>query len=110
MEDGKARGRAFYRLLEAALIFVFLLATTALVALNPSQGINRVEAISSSAVIQAYALAMPAEGWSPLTVYFSAFGSQSRAGEILKYEWDLDGNGRYDVDATAEGGYASYTR
>jgi len=108
MEDGKARGREFYRLFEVALIFVFLLATTALVALNPSQGINRVEAIPSSAVIQAYAYAMPAEGWSPLTVYFSAFGSQSSAGSIVKYEWDLDGNGRYDVDATLEGGYASY--
>ncbi|MEW5941759.1 MAG: CotH kinase family protein, partial [Chloroflexota bacterium] len=104
----KPRSRESYRLLEVALILLFLLATTALALFNPSQGINRVEAIPSSAVIQAYALAMPAEGWSPLTVYFSAFGSQSSAGNIVKYEWDLDGNGRYDVDATAEGGYARY--
>ena len=104
----KARKSESYRLLEVTLIFVFLLATTALVVFNPSQGINRVEIIPSGAVIQAYAHAMPAEGWSPLTVYFSAFGSQSSAAEIVKYEWDLDGNGRYDVDATLEGGYASY--
>ena len=104
----KAGGRETYRILEIALVFAFLLGMTALVIFNPSQGINRVEAIPSSAVIQAYALAMPAEGWSPLTVYFSAFGSQSSAGNIVKYEWDLDANGRYDTDATAEGGYASY--
>jgi len=104
----RARAGESYRLFEVALVFVFLLAATALVIFNPSQGINRVEAIPSSAVIQAYALAMPAEGWSPLAVYFSAFGSQSSAGSIVKYEWDLDANGRYDTDATAEGGYASY--
>lgn len=104
----KAGRRETYRILEIALVFAFLLGITALVIFNPSQGINQVEAIPSSAVIQAYALAMPAEGWSPLTVYFSAFGSQSSAGEIVKYEWDLDGNGRYDVDATSEGGYANY--
>lgn len=107
MKNSPGRREA-YRLVEVALIFVFLLATTALIIFNPSQGINQVEVIPSSTVIQAYALAMPAEGWSPLTVYFSAFGSQSSAGNIVKYEWDLDGNGRYDVDATSEGGYASY--
>jgi spore coat protein H len=104
----KARGGEAYRLLEVSLVFVFLLATTALVVFNPSQGINRVETIPSSMVIQAYAYAMPAEGWAPLTVYFSAFGSQSSVGEIVNYEWDLDGNGRYDVNATLNGGYASY--
>jgi spore coat protein CotH len=106
---GKARGaREPYRIFEITLVFAFLLGTTTLALFNPSQGIGVVEVVPSSAVIQAYALAMPAEGWSPLTVYFSAFGSQSSAGEIVKYEWDLDGNGRYDVDATAEGGYVNY--
>jgi hypothetical protein len=97
-----------YRLFEVVLIFAFLLATTALVVFNPSQGVGVVEKIPSSEAIQAYAYAMPAEGWSPLTVYFSAFGSQSNAGQIVKYEWDLDGNGIYDTDVTAEGGYVSY--
>ncbi len=97
-----------YRILEVALIFIFLLGTTALVIVNPSQGVGVVEDLPPSEVIQAYAYAMPAEGWSPLTVYFSAFGSQSSVGDIAKYEWDLDANGIYDTDATAEGGYVSY--
>ncbi len=102
------RKREPYRIFEVALIFVFLLGTTALVAVNPSQGAGVVEDLPSSEVIQAYAYATPVKGWSPLTVYFSAFGSQSSGGEIVKYEWDLDTNGIYDTDATAEGGYASY--
>jgi spore coat protein H len=97
-----------YRILEVALIFTFLLGTTALVIFNPSQGAGLVEALPSNATIQAYAFAMPAEGWSPLDVYFSAFGSQSSAGRILKYEWDLDGNGLYDTDASETGGYVRY--
>jgi spore coat protein CotH len=103
----KLRDHELYRFLEIAMVFVFLLATATMLLVNPSQGINRVEQIPSSAVIQAYAYAMPAEGWAPLTVYFTAFGSQSSEGEIVKYEWDLDSNGRYDTDATAAGGYAS---
>src|SRR3990170_3518623 len=106
---GKARGaREPYRIFEITLVFAFLLGTTTLALFNPSQGIGVVEVVPSSAVIQAYAYAMPAEGWSPLTVYFSAFGSRSSAGSIVKYEWDLDANGRYDTDATAEGGYVNY--
>ncbi len=96
-----------YRILEVALIFVFLLGTVGLVVFNPSQGAGVVEVLPSNETIQAYAFAMPAEGWSPLTVYFSAFGSQSSAGSIVKYEWDLDGNGLYDTDATGTGGYVS---
>jgi len=96
-----------YRTVEIASIIAFVVVTLLLVALNPSQGVGVVEALPSNETIQAYAYAMPAEGWSPLTVYFSAFGSQSGAGEIVKYEWDLDGNGIYDTDATENGGYVS---
>lgn len=97
-----------YRLFERLIVVFFTLTTTGLIIFNPSTGTNRVEQIASSATIQAYAYAMPREGWAPLTVYFSAFGSQSSAGQIVKYEWDLDANGRYDIDATGQGGYASY--
>lgn len=100
--------RAPYRLIEVGLIFAFLLTTLTLVALNPSQGAGVVEDIASNETIQAYAFAMPADGWSPLLVHFSAFGSQSNAGEIVKYEWDLDANGLYDTNATEQGGYVSY--
>ena len=94
--------------LEQGLLALFLMTTMLLVAFNPSPGAGIVAAAPSNDVIQAYALAMPAEGWSPLVVYFSAFGSGSAAGEIVKFEWDLDGDGRYDTDATQSGGYASH--
>lgn len=58
--------------------------------------------------IQAYAHAMPNQGWAPLTVYFSAFGSEAAGDAIVRYQWDLDGNGSLETDATANGGYASY--
>jgi PKD repeat protein len=64
--------------------------------------------VAPDAGIAAYAIAMPNQGWAPMTVYFSAFGSASQAGRIVKYEWDLDANGFYDTDATRSGGYASY--
>ena len=96
-----------YRILEVALIILFVLGTTALVIVNPSQGAGVVEELPSNETIQAYAYAMPADGWSPLAVYFSAFGSRSSAGRIVKYEWDLDANGLYDTDASETGGYTS---
>ncbi|MCJ7733019.1 MAG: CotH kinase family protein [Anaerolineales bacterium] len=58
--------------------------------------------------IQAFAYALPNRGWAPLTVYFSAFGSRDQTSQISRYEWDLDGNGSFETDATAAGGYASY--
>lgn len=63
---------------------------------------------SADANIDVYASAMPNNGWAPLTVYYSAFGSQSPNGAIVRYEWDLDGNGAFEFDATQQGGYASY--
>ncbi|MBN1936286.1 MAG: CotH kinase family protein [Anaerolineae bacterium] len=97
-----------YRLFEGAGIAAFLLIAALLVAFNPSAGQSRVEPAAPDASVDAYAIAMPNQGWAPLTVYFSAFGSASPSGRIARYEWDLDGNGRYDTDATAQGGYASY--
>jgi spore coat protein H len=108
MKQFKLKNEPF-RIVEVVLLVVFLLITTIVVLANPSQGNNQVEKIGSSETIQAYAIAMPAEGWSPLTVYFSAFGSYSKAGKISKYEWDLDGNGSYDTDASASRGYYHYT-
>lgn len=58
--------------------------------------------------VTAQATGMPNQGWAPLTVYFSAYGSQANLSEIRRYEWDLDGNGQFDFDATADAGYASY--
>jgi len=58
--------------------------------------------------IQVFAYALPNRGWAPLTVYFSTFGTHDPNGEIVRYQWDLDGNGSFESDATAEGGYASY--
>jgi len=57
--------------------------------------------------VQAYC--MPNQGWAPLTVYFSPFGSTDPDGTIDSYQWDLDGDGLYETDATAAGGYAQYT-
>ncbi len=98
-----------YRLVEIGSIIAFVIVTLLLVAFNPSQGVTAVGESLPSADLAAYAYAMPNQGWAPLTVYFSAFGSQSALGNIVSYEWDLDGNGRYDSDASAAGGYASYT-
>src|SRR5574341_784873 len=97
-----------YRAFEIAGILVFFLMTFALVVVNPSPGVGVVEDIPSSEAIEAFAYAMPHQGWAPLRVYFSPFGSNSKAGKIVKYEWDLDANGRYDTDATDDGGYADY--
>ncbi|MBN2083552.1 CotH kinase family protein [bacterium] len=58
----------------------------------------------------AYAYCLPNQGWAPLTVYFSPFGSTAAGtGSITKYEWDLDGDGQYETDATTDSGYAQYT-
>lgn len=61
-----------------------------------------------STAITAQASAMPNQGWAPLMVYFSAYGSRATDAQITRYEWDLDGNGLFDFDATAQGGYTNY--
>jgi PKD repeat protein len=98
-----------YRLFEKAGIGLFLLATALLLAVNPSQGQGVVGGGEASVGVEAYAVAMPNQGWAPLTVHFSAFGSRSQEGEVARIEWDLDANGLYDTDATSSGGYAGYS-
>jgi spore coat protein H len=105
----KAFKRDRYRLFEVGSIFAFLLVMAALLIFNPSPGIGVTTDEPLNASIEAYAIAMPSQGWAPLKVHFSAFGSASQVGEIIRYEWDLDANGRYDTDATPSGGYVSYT-
>ncbi|MBN1304106.1 MAG: CotH kinase family protein [Anaerolineales bacterium] len=98
-----------YRFFEISIPVLFILATGVLVILNPSSGTGLAAPVSAANQIEVYTYAMPRQGWAPLTVYFSAFGSRSLKGSLIKYEWDLDANGRYDTDATASGGYTSYT-
>jgi len=97
-----------YRIVEVSIILVFLAAsivTAVLAAPLQQQGIIETADPGSLEAVISY---MPVQGWTPLQVYFSADDSYSRNGRIIKYEWDLDGNGRFDTDATETGGYASY--
>ena len=104
----KARNRESYRLLEMGSIIAFVLVAVLIPLFNPSTGKDLTGEGEPSVKVEAYAIAMPNQGWAPMTVYFSAFGSASRSGNIVRYEWDLDANGLYDTDATQQGGYASY--
>ncbi|MBN1260248.1 MAG: CotH kinase family protein [Anaerolineae bacterium] len=99
--------RALYRIVELASIGGFVLASIILAIWNPraSPGLPAEAATS----LEALASAMPNQGWAPLQVTFSAFGSLAGSGAPTRYEWDLDGNGIFDTDATAQGGYAAYT-
>jgi spore coat protein CotH len=92
--------------LEIALILLFCL-IAAIWGLSQS-GSESISAPQPDVNIKAYAYSMPNKGWAPLKVYFSAFGSQDDQLGIVRYEWDLDGNGSFETDATASGGYASY--
>ena len=103
------KNKLTYRKMEVGSIVLFLCITLLFLTLNPSQGVDSVNASLPSAKLEAYAYAMPHQGWAPMTVYFSAFGSQSQSGTIASYEWDLDGNGLYDTDISTDGGYANYT-
>jgi spore coat protein H len=96
------------RALEQASILLFLAAGTAVLAaaaLTP--GPPSVSA-QASPFVTAQANAVFNNGWAPLTAQFSAYGSSSQDAEIVRYEWDLDGNGAVDFDATARRGYAQY--
>lgn len=52
---------------------------------------------------------MPLQGWYPLTVCFSGYASRSTNGEIVGYEWDMDGDGVAEISTGEEGGYAVHT-
>lgn len=98
-----------FRHVEVSLVaLAMVIAVTALFTGPNRSGVSSAEPSSGTNVI-ALASAMPHQGWAPMTTYFSAYGSRSHNGESLRYEWDLDGNGLYDTDATAAAGYASYT-
>jgi spore coat protein CotH len=102
-----ARGKEeSMRIFEITMIVLFVCVAAVWGTLN---GLSApVEMPTTNANIQAYAYALPQEGWAPLRIYFSAFGTQDLHSEIIRYEWDLDGNGAFETDATANGGYASY--
>ena len=104
----KAKDREKYRLFEVGSIFAFVLVVVLLLVLSPSTGEGVADQPEPSVKLEAYASAMPNHGWAPMTVHFSAFGSRSQVGNIVKTEWDLDANGLYDTDATQNGGYATY--
>jgi len=79
-----------------------------LVIVNWRSGEGSIPNLQESLDVTAQVNGMPNQGWAPLTVYFSAYGSRSMLADISRYEWDLDGNGQFDYDATAQAGYASY--
>ena len=97
-----------WRRVEKASVAVFVIASLALLLAN----IPQADSNNGSEVVQpgltAQASAMPARGWMPLTVYFSAYGSEAEDARIIRYQWDLDGNGKLDLDATSQNGYTSY--
>lgn len=96
------------RIVEIASIFLFLLCTAVLFGLTAASSPPALQHIEDPS-INVYAYSMPNQGWAPLTVYFSAYGSSDPDGRIVRYEWDLDGNGLFDTDATEADGYTQYT-
>lgn len=100
----KSNGR---RRLELAAVALFIAVCAGLLLAQAWPTPARVAATASPEVL-AQANAMPNQGWMPLSVYFSAYGSSAADAAIVRYEWDLDGNGRFDYDATTTEGYARY--
>jgi hypothetical protein len=103
--EGPAGG---FRRFELASILLFTLAAVAvLVAYSASSRVPQPVVVESDQVF-AQASAMPDQGWAPLSVLFSAYGSHAEGAPLARIEWDLDANGEYDYDATNQGGYAAY--
>ncbi len=109
MPSKRQRSYQIYRMIEKASIYIFLTLALILGLLAGESPKAAVSQTQSPSQIAAYAHAMPNQGWAPLTVYYSAFGSTSDAGQIVKYEWDLDANGFYDFVVVQPNGYAQYT-
>ncbi len=101
--------RRYHSLFERLSIFGFLLVVMALLLGNitsiPSQEAQR----SFDPSIRVYAWVMPNQGWAPLTIYLSPYGSLDPQGEDLRYEWDLDGDGLFETEATETAGYIEHT-
>lgn len=100
------RGSISYRIIEKIFIVVAVVVSGSLLVAAPEAPVLSVK---HSPELTAIASAMPNHGWVPMTVYFSAAGSHSSSGTIVRYEWDLDGNGVIDTDSTPAGGYAQYS-
>jgi hypothetical protein len=94
--------------MEIATIVLLVVVGIGMFLANLFIGGKRVPANVESPEVFAQASAMPYQGWAPLTVYFSAYGSYATGATISRYEWDLDGDGRYDFDASDQGGYSNY--
>lgn len=97
-----------YRALERGMVGLFIIFSLAVLIISPKYLSAGDISLSDAPGVIAQANAMPNQGWAPMTVYFSAFGSASTNGNIILYEWDLDGNGIYDTDITSSNGYTSY--
>lgn len=89
-----------------ASILALIALAAALISLTALAPRAAVPAAAPPGTLLAYANAMPNQGWAPLSVYLSPFGSRALTGTIVRYEWDLDGDGVFETDATADGGYA----
>ncbi|MBN2148408.1 MAG: CotH kinase family protein [Anaerolineales bacterium] len=96
------------RWLEVASIITSVAVGLGILLANLLSGGGSVVPGMESPEVTAQASAMPNQGWAPLMVYFGVYGSQSTGAQIARYEWDLDGDGQFDFDATAQGGYANY--
>jgi spore coat protein H len=96
------------RWLEIAAIALSVVVGLGILVASLLSGGKRAAAGVESAEVFAQASAMPNQGWAPLMVYFSAYGSRASGATIIRYEWDLDGDGQLDFDATTQGGYANY--
>lgn len=101
----RATGR---RHLEVATILFLTIISGTLLLVNQLSASPTVSVVLESPEVYAQASAMPNQGWAPLMVYYSAFGSQADGTAIVRYEWDLDGNGSFEFDATSHGGDANY--
>jgi len=97
-----------YRIVEISIILIFLAASIVTAILVAPLQKQEVTGAVDSDTLEAVVSYMPIQGWTPLEVHFSAEDSYSNNGKIIKYEWDLDGNGRFDTDATDTSGYVSY--
>lgn len=104
----KIRDLGVFTTIEIACVLIFMLCALLLLLTSLTTQPSPIQTVEDTS-IEAYAYAMPNTGWAPLTVYFSAFGSQDKDGEIVRYEWDLDANGSFESDTTVDGGYATYT-
>jgi hypothetical protein len=106
----KIKESDIYRHAEIGFVLLFVILTLVVILLNPTKAPAEIvlqEEVTGQVIAQANG--MPNQGWTPLTVYFSGFGSRSTDGEIIRYEWDLDANGLYDTNGTPDSGYVSYT-